>query len=330
MDNSLTESLSYNPDIKVSSKQVFGIKSDLRVPAFIKKSSLVPKIDKDYFFDNDTTISILTGFSQNKRVLIQGYHGTGKTTHIEQIAARLNWPCIRINLDSHITRGDLVGKDIITIKKNKQITEYKDGMLPWAIKRPTALVFDEYDAGKPEVMFVIQRILESDGKFTLLDNNEIITPHPAFRLFATSNTIGQSDNLGIYHGTNQINQGQMDRWNIVSVLNYLSPETEAKIVINKTKISQNKIAVEKIKLMIALAGLVRKGFVQGDLTTVLSPRTIINWAENYKLFNDLIFSFKVSFLNKCDETEKPIVAEYFQRVFNIDLPESEINNLKKK
>ncbi|MBK47650.1 MAG: cobaltochelatase subunit CobS [Pelagibacteraceae bacterium] len=330
MDNSLTESLSYNPDIKVSSKQVFGIKSDLRVPAFSKKSSLVPKIDKDYFFDNDTTISILTGFSQNKRVLIQGYHGTGKTTHIEQIAARLNWPCIRINLDSHITRGDLVGKDIITIKKNKQITEYKDGMLPWAIKRPTALVFDEYDAGKPEVMFVIQRILESDGKFTLLDNNEIITPHPAFRLFATSNTIGQSDNLGIYHGTNQINQGQMDRWNIVSVLNYLSPETEAKIVINKTKISQNKIAVEKIKLMIALAGLVRKGFVQGDLTTVLSPRTIINWAENYKLFNDLIFSFKVSFLNKCDETEKPIVAEYFQRVFNIDLPESEINNLKKK
>ena len=330
MDNSLTESLSYNPDIKVSSKQVFGIKSDLRVPAFSKKSSLVPKIDKDYFFDNDTTISILTGFSQNKRVLIQGYHGTGKTTHIEQIAARLNWPCIRINLDSHITRGDLVGKDIITIKKNKQITEYKDGMLPWAIKRPTALVFDEYDAGKPEVMFVIQRILESDGKFTLLDNNEIITPHSAFRLFATSNTIGQSDNLGIYHGTNQINQGQMDRWNIVSVLNYLSPETEAKIVINKTKISQNKIAVEKIKLMIALAGLVRKGFVQGDLTTVLSPRTIINWAENYKLFNDLIFSFKVSFLNKCDETEKPIVAEYFQRVFNIDLPESEINNLKKK
>ena len=330
MDNSLTESLSYNPDIKVSSKQVFGIKSDLRVPAFSKKSSLVPKIDKDYFFDNDTTISILTGFSQNKRVLIQGYHGTGKTTHIEQIAARLNWPCIRINLDSHITRGDLVGKDIITIKKNKQITEYKDGMLPWAIKSPTALVFDEYDAGKPEVMFVIQRILESDGKFTLLDNNEIITPHPAFRLFATSNTIGQSDNLGIYHGTNQINQGQMDRWNIVSVLNYLSPETEAKIVINKTKISQNKIAVEKIKLMIALAGLVRKGFVQGDLTTVLSPRTIINWAENYKLFNDLIFSFKVSFLNKCDETEKPIVAEYFQRVFNIDLPESEINNLKKK
>tara|TARA_Y100001960_G_scaffold327141_1_gene412853 strand:- start:6050 stop:7045 length:996 start_codon:yes stop_codon:yes gene_type:complete len=329
MDNILTESISYIPDIKISSKQVFGINTDIRIPAFSKKSSLVPKIDKDYFFDNDTTISILTGFLHNKRVLIQGYHGTGKTTHIEQVAARLNWPCIRINLDSHITRGDLIGKDIITLKKDKQITEYKDGMLPWAVKRPTALVFDEYDAGKPEVMFVIQRILESDGKLTLLDNNEIIDPHPAFRLFATSNTIGQSDNLGIYHGTNQINQGQMDRWNIVAVLNYLAPDTETKIVLNKTKMSGNKDAVDKIKSMIVLAGLVRKGFIQGDLTTVLSPRTIINWAENYKIFNDLIFSFKISFLNKCDETEKPIVAEYFQRVFNIDLPESEINNIKK-
>ena len=330
MDNILTESSSYLPDIKISSKQVFGIKSDIRIPAFSKKSSLVPKIDNDYIFDHDTTISILTGFSQNKKVLIQGYHGTGKTTHIEQIAARLNWPCIRINLDSHITRGDLVGKDIITIKKGKQITEYKDGMLPWAIKRPTALVFDEYDAGKPEVMFVIQRILESDGKFTLLDNNEIIDPHPAFRLFATSNTIGLSDNLGIYHGTNQINQGQMDRWNIISILNYLSPEIETKIVLNKVKISKNKDLENKIKSMVILAGLIRKGFVQGDLTSVLSPRTIINWAENFKIFNDLIFSFKISFLNKCDETEKPIVAEYFQRVFNIDLPESELNNYKKK
>ena len=329
MDNLLTESLSCLPDIKISSKQVFGTKTDIRIPAFSKKSSLVPKIDEDYYFDNDTTISILTGFSQNKRVLIQGYHGTGKTTHIEQIAARLNWSCVRINLDSHITRGDLVGKDIIIIKKGKQITEYKDGMLPWAIKRPAALVFDEYDAGKPDVMFVIQRILESDGKFTLLDNNEIIDPHPAFRLFATSNTIGQSDNLGIYHGTNQINQGQIDRWNIISVLNYLSPDTETKIVLNKIKMSGNKGATDKVKLMIVLAGLIRKGFIQGDLTTVLSPRTIINWAENYKIFNDLIFSFKISFLNRCDETEKPIVAEYFQRVFNIDLPESELNNFKK-
>ena len=329
MENILNESLTNVPDIKISSKQVFGIKTDLKIPAFSKKCSLVPKLDKNYFFDNDTTIAILTGFSQNKKVLVQGYHGTGKTTHIEQIAARLNWPCIRINLDSHITRSDLVGKDVIKIKKDKQITEYKDGMLPWAIKRPTALVFDEYDAGKPEVMFVIQRILESDGKFTLLDNNEIINPHPAFRLFATSNTIGQSDDLGIYHGTNQINQGQMDRWNIVSILNYLSPDLETKILINKIGINKNKQAQEKIKLMVVLAGLVRKGFMQGDLTNVLSPRSILNWAENYKIFNDLIFSFKISFLNKCDEIEKPIVAEYFQRVFNIDLPESELNNLKK-
>ena len=329
MDNLLTESTSYLPDITISSKQVFGMEKDIRIPAFSKKTSLVPEIDNDYFFDNDTTISILTGFSKNKRVLIQGYHGTGKTTHIEQIAARLNWPCLRINLDSHITRGDLVGKDVITIKKGRQITEYKDGMLPWAIKRPTALVFDEYDAGKPEVMFVIQRILESNGKFTLLDNNEIINPHPAFRLFATSNTVGQSENLGIYHGTNQINQRQMDRWNIISVLNYLSPEIETKIVLNKISMSENKDAINKVKSMIVLAGLVRKGFVQGDLTNVLSPRTIINWAENYKIFNNLVFSFKISFLNKCEETEKPIIAEYFQRVFNIDLPESELNNFKK-
>ena len=329
MENILTESITHLPDIKISSKQVFGTKEDLKIPAFSNKTDLVPKIDKTYFFDNDTTISILTGFSENKRVLIQGYHGTGKTTHIEQIAARLNWPCIRINLDSHITRSDLIGKDVIVLKKGKQITEYKDGMLPWSIKRPTALVFDEYDAGKPEVMFIIQRILETDGKFTLLDNNEIISPHPAFRLFATSNTVGQSDNLGIYHGTNQINQGQMDRWNIVSVLNYLPPEVETKIILNKIKITKKEM-IEKVKLMITLAGLIRKGFVQGDLTNVLSPRTIINWAENYKLFNNLIFSFKVSFLNKCDEIEKPIIAEYFQRVFNIDLPESEINNIKKK
>ena len=330
MDNLLTESLSYRPDIKISSKQIFGTKTDIRIPAFSKKSSLVPKIDKDYVFDNNTTVSILTGFSQNKRVLVQGYHGTGKTTHIEQIAARLNWPCVRINLDSHITRGDLVGKDIITIKKGKQITEYKDGMLPWAIKRPAALVFDEYDAGKPEVMFVIQRILESDSKFTLLDNNEIIDPHPAFRLFATSNTIGQSDNLGIYHGINQINQGQMDRWNIVSVLNYLSPDIETKIVLNKIKMFDNKDATEKVKSMIILAGLVRKGFIQGDLTTVLSPRTIINWAENYKIFNDLVFSFKLSFLNKCDETEKTIISEYYQRCFNEELEDSAAKSLEEE
>ena len=330
MDNLLTEERTYVPDIKISAKQVFGIKSDIRIPAFSKSNPLVPKIDKNYFFDNDTTLAILTGFSKNKKILIQGYHGTGKSTHIEQVASRLNWPCLRINLDSHISRGDLIGKDIIKIEKGKQITDFKDGMLPWSIKRPAALVFDEYDAGRPDVMFVIQRILETNGKFTLLDDNKIIDPHPAFRLFATANTIGLGDDMGIYHGTNQINQGQIDRWNIVTVLNYLSPENELKVVLGKLDELKEKKYIEKIKLMIALAGLVRKGFVQGDLTSVLSPRTIINWAENYKIFEDLIFSFKLTFLNKCDENDKSIIAEYFQRVFDIDLPESELNKIKKK
>ena len=330
MDNLLTEERTYVPDIKISAKQVFGIKSDIRIPAFSKSNPLVPKIDKNYFFDNDTTLAILTGFSKNKKILIQGYHGTGKTTHIEQVASRLNWSCVRINLDSHITRGDLIGKDIIKIEKGKQITVFKDGMLPWSIKRPTALVFDEYDAGRPDVMFIIQRILETNGKFTLLDDNKIIDPHPAFRLFATANTIGLGDDMGIYHGTNQINQGQIDRWNIVTVLNYLSPENELKVVLGKLDELKEKKYIEKIKLMIALAGLVRKGFVQGDLTSVLSPRTIINWADNYKIFEDLIFSFKVTFLNKCDENDKSIIAEYFQRVFDIDLPESELNKIKKE
>ena len=330
MDNLLTEERTYVPDIKISAKQVFGIKSDIRIPAFSKSNPLVPKIDKNYFFDNDTTLAILTGFSKNKKILIQGYHGTGKSTHIEQVASRLNWSCVRINLDSHITRGDLIGKDIIKIEKGKQITDFKDGMLPWSIKRPTALVFDEYDAGRPDVMFIIQRILETNGKFTLLDDNKIIDPHPAFRLFATANTIGLGDDMGIYHGTNQINQGQIDRWNIVTVLNYLSPENELKVVLGKLDELKEKKYIEKIKLMIALAGLVRKGFVQGDLTSVLSPRTIINWADNYNIFEDLIFSFKLTFLNKCDENDKSIIAEYFQRVFDIDLPESELNKIKKE
>ena len=330
MDNLLTEERTYVPDIKISAKQVFGIKSDIRIPAFSKSNPLVPKIDKNYFFDNDTTLAILTGFSKNKKILIQGYHGTGKSTHIEQVASRLNWSCVRINLDSHITRGDLIGKDIIKIEKGKQITVFKDGMLPWSIKRTTALVFDEYDAGRPDVMFIIQRILETNGKFTLLDDNKIIDPHPAFRLFATANTIGLGDDMGIYHGTNQINQGQIDRWNIVTVLNYLSPENELKVVLGKLEELKEKKYIEKIKLMIALAGLVRKGFVQGDLTSVLSPRTIINWADNYKIFEDLIFSFKLTFLNKCDENDKSIIAEYFQRVFDIDLPESELNKIKKE
>ena len=317
------------PDIKVSVNQIFGIDTEMKVDGFSKKSEYVPEIDSNYKFDRDTTLAIISGFAFNKRVLIQGYHGTGKSTHIEQVASRLNWPCLRINLDSHITRGDLIGKDIIKIENGVQKTDYKDGMLPWAIQRPAALVFDEYDAGRPEVMFVIQRILESNGKFTLLDDNKVLDPHPSFRMFATANTIGQGDNLGIYHGTNQINQGQMDRWNIVSILNYLSPEKELKIVLSKIQTFKNPSDIEKVKLMISLAGLVRKGFTRGDLTSVLSPRTVINWAENYIIFNDITVSFKLTFLNKCEDDEKPIIAEYFQRVFDIDLPESGINKIKK-
>ena len=325
MDNLLTESLSCLPDIKISSKQVFGTKTDIRIPAFSKKSSLVPKIDEDYYFDNDTTISILTGFSQNKRVLIQGYHGTGKTTHIEQIAARLNWPCVRINLDSHITRGDLVGKDIIIIKKGKQITEYKDGMLPWAIKRPTALVFDEYDAGKPDVMFVIQKVLEKEGSFTLLDQNKVLKQHPFFRLFATTNTIGLGDTTGLYQGTQQLNQGQLDRWNIITTLNYLSFDKELEIILAKSKSFNTKEGKEVVSNMIKVADLTRKGFVGGDISTVMSPRTVLHWAENSEIFKDVGYAFRVTFLNKCDDLEKNIIAEYYQRCFGEDLPESTIN-----
>ena len=325
MDNLLTESLSYCPDIKISSKQIFGTKTDIRIPAFSKKSSLVPKIDEDYFFDNDTTISILTGFSQNKRVLIQGYHGTGKSTHIEQVAARLNWPCIRVNLDSHISRIDLIGKDAIVIKDNKQITEFKEGVLPWSIQNSVALVFDEYDAGRPDVMFIIQRVLETEGTFTLLDKNKVIKQNEFFRLFATTNTIGLGDTSGLYHGTQQINQGQMDRWNIVTTLNYLSFDKELEIVLAKNNNLNNSKGKEKISNMIKVANLTRKGFVAGDISTVMSPRTIIHWAENSEIFKDIGYAFRVTFLNKCDDLEKSIIAEYYQRCFGEDLPESTVN-----
>ena len=318
------------PTVEINTLQLFGFNCSFKVLGFDKKNDYVPKVDKNYIFDPATTKAILAGFSGNRRVLLTGLHGTGKSTHIEQVAARLNWPCVRINLDSHISRIDLIGKDTIVLKNGKQITEFQEGILPWAFQNPVALVFDEYDAGRPDVMFIIQRILETNGKFTLLDDNKIIDPHPAFRLFATANTIGLGDDMGIYHGTNQINQGQIDRWNIVTVLNYLSPENELKVVLGKLEELKEKKYIEKIKLMIALAGLVRKGFVQGDLTSVLSPRTIINWADNYKIFEDLIFSFKLTFLNKCDENDKSIIAEYFQRVFDIDLPESELNKIKKE
>ena len=313
------------PDIKISVKQTFGIDTDMEIDAFSKKNEFVPKIDQDYKFDRDTTLAVLSGFAFNKRVLIQGYHGTGKSTHIEQVAARLNWPCVRVNLDSHVSRIDLIGKDAIVLKDGKQVTEFKEGILPWSIQNPVALVFDEYDAGRPDVMFVIQRVLESEGNFTLLDKNKVIGQHDYFRMFATTNTIGLGDTTGLYHGTQQINQGQMDRWNIVTTLNYLPFEKELEIILAKNKTYDSKEGKEKISNMIKVADLTRKGFVNGDISTVMSPRTVLHWAENTKIFNDHGYAFRLTFLNKCDEIEKKIISEYYQRCFAEDLPESSIN-----
>ncbi len=305
------------PDTTVVARDVFGFDSDLAVPAFTTRTEHVPELDPTYRFDPDTTKAILAGFSFNRRVLIQGYHGTGKSTHIEQVAARLNWPCIRINLDSHISRIDLIGKDAIVLQDGKQVTEFREGILPWALQHPCALVFDEYDAGRPDVMFVIQRVLEVEGRLTLLDQNRVIRPHPAFRLFATANTVGLGDTTGLYHGTQQINQGQMDRWNIVATLNYLPHAQETEIVMAKMALEpHDKPAKKRIESMVALADLTRAGFVNGDISTVMSPRTVITWAENAKIFGDIGFAFRLSFLNKCDEAERSTVAEYYQRCFN--------------
>ena len=324
----MTANLNIEPDIRISVNQTFGIDTDMEVEAFSKKNDYVPEIDKHYKFDKDTTLAILSGFSFNKRCLISGYHGTGKSTHIEQVAARLNWPCIRVNLDSHISRIDLIGKDAIVIKDGKQITEFKEGILPWSIQNPIALVFDEYDAGRPDVMFVIQRVLETEGNFTLLDKNKIIKQNKYFRLFATSNTVGLGDTTGLYHGTQQINQGQMDRWNIVTTLNYLSMEKEMDIIVGKNKNLNNTKGKEKVSNMIKVATLTRKGFMAGDISTVMSPRTVLHWAENSEIFKDTGYAFRVTFLNKCDELEKNTIAEYYQRCFGEDLPESLITGQK--
>ena len=310
------------PDITISVRQQFGLDSEMQVPAFSQRSEHVPNVDEAYRFDHDTTMAILAGFAHNRRVMIQGYHGTGKSTHIEQVAARLNWPCIRINLDSHISRIDLIGKDAIVLKDGKQVTEFREGLLPWALQHPTALVFDEYDAGRPDVMFVIQRVLEVEGKLTLLDQNRVIRPHPAFRLFATANTVGLGDTTGLYHGTQQINQGQMDRWNIVATLNYLPHDDEVAIVLSKSPSYDTEQGRRTVKAMVACADLTRAGFINGDISTVMSPRTVITWADNAKIFNDVAFAFRVSFLNKCDELERPVVAEYYQRCFGVDLKDS--------
>ena len=317
--------LDIKPDIKISVKQSFGIDTDMQLDGFSNKSEYVPQIDNNYKFDRDTTLAILSGFAHNKRVLIQGYHGTGKSTHIEQVAARLNWPCVRVNLDSHISRIDLIGKDAIVIKDGKQITEFKEGVLPWSIQNSVALVFDEYDAGRPDVMFVIQRVLESEGTFTLLDKNKVIKQNKFFRLFATTNTVGLGDTSGLYHGTQQINQGQMDRWNIVATLNYLDFDKEHEIVLAKNKNLNNTKGKEKVSNMIIVASLTRKGFTAGDISTVMSPRTVIHWAENSEIFKDIGYAFRITFLNKCDDLEKNIIAEYYQRCFGEDLPESTIN-----
>ena len=325
MTISTSQNISATPDIKVSVGNTFGFDSKLEVPAFSESSEYVPALDPDYCFDKETTLSILAGFSHNRRVMIQGLHGSGKSTHIEQVASRLNWPCVRINLDSHISRLDLLGKDAIVIEDGVQLTKFIEGILPWAIQNSVALVFDEYDAGRPDVMFVIQRVLEAEGKLTLLDQNRVLTPHPYFRLFATANTVGLGDSTGLYHGTQQINQGQMDRWHIVSPLNYLAEDLELKVILSKVKSLNNKKGQSTVKAMIALANLTREGFKNGDISNLMSPRTVISWAENFSIFNDIGNSFELSFLNKCDETEKSIIAEYFQRCFDSETSDSILN-----
>ncbi len=310
------------PDKIVKVRDLFGVDSDMEVPAFSEADERVPDLDPTYVFDPDVTLAICAGFGKNRRVMVQGYHGTGKSTHIEQVAARLNWPLIRINLDAHISRIDLVGRDAIVLREGQQVTEFREGLLPWALQTPTALVFDEYDAGRPDVMFVIQRVLETEGKLTLLDQNRVIRPNPWFRLFATTNTVGLGDTTGLYHGTQQINQGQMDRWNIVVTLNYLPAETEARIVLAKSGEYDHEGGRQEVERMIKVAEFTRQGFVNGDISTVMSPRAVISWAQNALIFGDVGFAFRLTFLNKCDEAERPLVAEYYQRVFGKDLPES--------
>jgi len=315
--------LALKPDRVVSAREMFGVDSDMQVPAFSQRDEHVPDLDEAYRFDPQTTLAILAGFAFDRRVMIQGYHGTGKSTHIEQVAARLNWPLVRVNLDSHVSRIDLVGKDAIVLREGKQVTEFREGMLPWALQRPIALVFDEYDAGRPDVMFVIQRVLEQSGKLTLLDQNRVIRPNPLFRLFATTNTIGLGDTTGLYHGTQQINQGQMDRWSIVATLNYLSHEVEAQIVLAKTPNYDTAEGKRIIDNMVRVADMTRNAFMNGDISTVMSPRTVITWAQNAEIFaGDIALAFRMTFLNKCDELERATVAEFYQRAFGTDLPES--------
>ncbi|MEM1268199.1 MAG: cobaltochelatase subunit CobS [Pseudomonadota bacterium] len=317
-----TLDIASEPTVDIDVRETFGIDASMTVKGFPEGSDRVPAVDAAYRFDHDTTLAILAGFSHNRRVMIQGYHGTGKSTHIEQVAARLNWPCVRVNLDSHISRIDLIGKDAIKLRDGKQVTEFQQGILPWALSTPTAIVFDEYDAGRPDVMFVIQRVLEVDGKLTLLDQNEVIHPHPYFRLFATANTVGLGDTTGLYHGTQQINQGQMDRWSLVATLNYLAHDAEVEIVLAKNPDYATAEGRKTVSRMVTVADLSRTAFMNGDVSTVMSPRTVIAWAENARIFGSVGFAFRLTFLNKCDELERQTVAEIYQRCFDEELPES--------
>jgi len=324
-----TIEMNAKPTEEISVRDVFGIDTDMKVKAFAERTDRVPEIDSTYKFDPDTTLAILAGFAYNRRVMIQGYHGTGKSTHIEQVAAQLNWPCVRVNLDSHISRIDLIGKDAIKLKDGVQVTEFQEGILPWALRHPTAIVFDEYDAGRADVMFVIQRVLEADGKLTLLDQNEVITPNPYFRLFATSNTVGLGDTTGLYHGVQQINQAQMDRWSLVATLNYLSHDAETAIVLAKNPHYNTEKGRKQIGQMVTVADMTRTAFMNGDLSTVMSPRTVINWAQNAEIFRNVGYAFRLTFLNKCDELERQIVAEFYQRCFDEELPESAVSTAMK-
>ncbi len=318
----MTQLTDLQPALQLSVREVFGIDSDLMVPAFKERDEHVPEIDAVYRFNPDVTLAILAGFSRDRRVMVQGLHGTGKSTHVEQVAARLNWPCVRVNLDGHISRLDLVGKDAVVLRDGQQVTEFQPGIVPWALERPVALVFDEYDAGRPDVMFVIQRVLERDGKFTLMDQNRVLRPHPYFRLFATANTVGLGNLNGLYHGAQKLNHAQIDRWNIVASLNYLPAEEEAAIVLARVPSMDNDKGRALVRSMVAVADLTRKGFAAGDMSTLMSPRTVITWAENVEIFQDTARAFRLSFVNKCDEAERPIVAEYFQRCFDLELGES--------
>lgn len=322
MPNSADDVILPGPDKTVSARDTFGVDIDMEIPAFSEPSEYTAPVDEAYRFDPQTTLSILAGFAHNRRVMVQGYHGTGKSTHIEQVAAKLNWPSVRINLDSHVSRIDLIGRDAIVVEDGKQVTAFKEGILPWAFQRPVALIFDEYDAGRPDVMFVIQRILEAEGRLTLLDQNKVITPNPYFRLFATTNTIGLGDTTGLYHGTQQINQGQMDRWSLVTTLNYLEHQAEVEIVAAKCPAYSDKAGLKKIDAMVRVADMTRNAFINGDISTVMSPRTVITWAQNAEIFKDVGYAFRVTFLNKCDELERATVAEFYQRAFGEDLPEA--------